>query len=56
MEKDMVQELDAELLRDLGQFTRLQILEFLLKGEKNVTEIQTSIGSIPQGRLSTHLT
>jgi len=52
----MVQEMDAELLRDMGQFTRLKVLESLLEGEKNVTELQEIIKDVPQGRLSTHLT
>jgi len=47
---------DAELLRDLGQLTRLRILEALLDGEKNVSELQEILKDVPQGRLSTHLT
>lgn len=47
---------DAELLRDLGQCTRLQIVELLLSGEKNVSELQQGLKNVPQGRLSTHLT
>lgn len=48
--------MNAELLRDLGQTTRLKIVESLIEGEKNVSELQKIIGDIPQGRLSTHLT
>ena len=52
----MAEELNAELLRDLGQTTRLKIVESLMGGEKNVTELQNIVGDISQGRLSTHLT
>jgi DNA-binding transcriptional ArsR family regulator len=52
----MLQEMDAELLRDMGQFTRLKVLELLLDGEMNVSELQETLKDVPQGRLSTHLT
>jgi DNA-binding HxlR family transcriptional regulator len=52
----MFEELNAELLRDLGQTTRLKIVESLIEGEKNVSELQRILGHISQGRLSTHLT
>jgi DNA-binding HxlR family transcriptional regulator len=52
----MVQEMDAALLRDMGQLTRLKVLEALLDGEKNVSELQEAVEGVPQGRLSTHLT
>jgi DNA-binding transcriptional ArsR family regulator len=52
----MSEVLNAELLRDLGQTTRLKIVESLMEGEKNVSELQEIIGDIQQGRLSTHLT
>lgn len=52
----MAEELNAELLRDLGQITRLKIVESLMEGEKNVSELQNILGNISQGRLSTHLT
>ncbi len=47
---------DAELFKNLGQSTRLRILEALLEGEKNVSELMEIIKEVPQGRLSTHLT
>jgi DNA-binding transcriptional ArsR family regulator len=47
---------DAELFKNLGQCTRLRILESLLEGEKNVSELLEIIKDVPQGRLSTHLT
>ena len=52
----MAQENDAELFRNLGQTTRLKIVESLMEGEKNVSELLEIIGDVPQGRLSTHLT
>jgi DNA-binding HxlR family transcriptional regulator len=52
----MAEEFDAELLRDLGQTTRLKIIGSLIEGEKNVSELLEIIGDVPQGRLSTHLT
>lgn len=52
----MAQEIDTELLRHLGQSTRLEILKTLLEGEKNVSELREILGDMPQGRLSTHLT
>ena len=55
MEKRMAVERDAELFHDLGQCTRLRIIEFLLEGEKNVSELQELLKDVPQGRLSTHL-
>ena len=47
---------NAELFKNLGQCTRLKILESLMEGEKNVTELQELVKDVPQGRLSTHLT
>ena len=52
----MEQDKDAELFKNIGQSTRLKIMEALLDGEKNVSELQEIIGDVPQGRLSTHLT
>ena len=46
---------DVELFKNLGQCTRLKILESLLDGEKNVSELQEIVKDVPQGRLSTHL-
>ncbi len=47
-------ELLAKFYRGVGDPTRLRILEHLLRGEKNVGELVTLIGS-PQGRISSHL-
>ncbi len=44
----------AKFYRGLGDPTRLRILEYLLDGEKNVSELVEFIGS-PQGRISSHL-
>jgi DNA-binding HxlR family transcriptional regulator len=46
---------EAEFFKYLGQSTRLRILQTLRDGEKNVSEIQSTLNNIPQGRLSTHL-
>lgn len=46
---------DADLFRNLGHGTRLEILENLLEGEKNVTELLKLTGGMQQGRLSSHL-
>ncbi len=56
VEKNMDLDQNAELLKDLGQCTRLKVLQLLLEGEKNVSELQEKIEDVPQGRLSTHLT
>jgi DNA-binding transcriptional ArsR family regulator len=47
-------ELMARFFRGLDDPTRVLILEALLGGEKNVTELVELVGS-PQGRVSTHL-
>src|SRR5262249_61580769 len=47
-------ELMARFFRGLDDPTRVLILEVLLSGEKNVTELVELVGS-PQGRVSTHL-
>lgn len=44
----------AKFFRGLGDPTRLKIVESLLEGEKNVSELVELIGS-PQGRISSHL-
>ena len=44
----------AKFFRGLGDPTRLMIVELLLDGEKNVSELVKLIGS-PQGRISSHL-
>ena len=47
---------DAKLFHDLGHPVRLRILEALLPGERNVGEIIESLGGLPQGQVSGHLT
>ncbi len=47
-------ELLAKFYRGLGDPTRLRILEYLLEGEKSVSELVDLIGSA-QGRVSNHL-
>lgn len=47
-------ELSAKFFRGLGDPTRLKILELLLEGEKNVSELVKVLG-VPQGRVSNHL-
>ncbi len=47
-------ELSAKFFRGLGDPTRLKILELLLEGEKNVSELVKALG-VPQGRVSNHL-
>ena len=47
-------ELMARFFRGLDDPTRVLILEALLGGERNVTELVELVGS-PQGRVSTHL-
>ena len=44
----------AKFYRGLGDPTRLRILEYLLEGEKSVSELVDLIGSA-QGRISSHL-
>lgn len=44
----------AKFFRGLGDPTRLRIVELLLEGEKNVSELVELTGS-PQGRISSHL-
>lgn len=44
----------AKFFRALADPTRLRLLEFLLDGERTVTECVTQIG-LSQGRVSTHL-
>jgi len=46
--------LTSRFFRVLGDPTRLRIIELLLEGEKNVTELVEAIG-YPQGRISSHL-
>lgn len=47
-------EIAAKFFRGLGDPTRLQILNLLLEGDKNVSELVELLGS-PQGRVSSHL-
>ena len=47
-------ELTAKFFRGLGDPTRIKILQHLLEGEKNVTQLVELLG-LPQGRVSSHL-
>lgn len=47
-------ELIAKFFRALGDPSRLRLLEFLLHGERTVSECVTHVG-LSQGRVSTHL-
>src|SRR3990170_4756136 len=47
-------ELDSKFFRGLSDPTRVRILEALLEGEKNVTELREHLG-IPQSSCSMHL-
>ncbi len=47
-------ETDARFFHGLSDPTRLAILELLLSGEKNVSELVTALG-VPQSRVSSHL-
>lgn len=44
----------AKFFRALGDPTRLRLLEFLLEGERTVTECVQHVG-LAQGRVSSHL-
>ncbi len=47
-------ELTAKFFRGLGDPTRIKILQHLLEGEKNVTQLVELLG-LSQGRVSSHL-
>ena len=47
-------ELTAKFFRGLGDPTRIKILQLLLDGDKNVTQLVEELG-LPQGRVSSHL-
>ncbi|MER3439364.1 MAG: ArsR family transcriptional regulator [Chloroflexota bacterium] len=47
-------ETDARFFHGLSDPTRLAILELLLGGEKNVSELVAALG-VPQSRVSSHL-
>ena len=47
-------ELDARFFQGLADPSRVRILELLLDGEKNVSELTEQSG-LPQNRVSTHL-
>lgn len=47
-------EIAAKFFRGLGDPTRLKILNLLLEGDKNVSELVELLGN-PQGRVSSHL-
>ncbi|MFH1639041.1 MAG: ArsR family transcriptional regulator [Chloroflexota bacterium] len=53
VDKDLLN--DVEMFHNLGHATRLQILEYLLEGEKTVSELLELISGLKQGRLSNHL-
>ena len=44
----------AKFFHGLSDLTRLRIVELLLDGEKNVSELMTALGQ-PQSRVSNHL-
>jgi ArsR family transcriptional regulator len=54
MSDDRVRQLKADLLKALGQPTRLRILELLVDGERCVCEIFPAIGG-EQSNVSKHL-
>ncbi len=54
MTDDRMQQLKADLLKALGQPTRLKILELLVDGERCVCEIFPAIGG-EQSNVSKHL-
>ncbi len=54
MSDDRMRQLKADLLKALGQPTRLKILELLVKGERCVCEIFPAIGG-EQSNVSKHL-
>lgn len=51
---DLKTELTARFFQVLADPTRIQIVELLLEGEKNVSELVEAIG-VQQGRISSHL-
>jgi ArsR family transcriptional regulator len=53
--KDLAYKIKADFLRTLAHPLRLQVVEFLKNGEKNVSSIIRALG-IPQSSLSRHLT
>ena len=53
--KDLAYKIKADFLKALAHPLRLQIVEFLKNGEKNVSSIIRALG-IPQSSLSRHLT
>ncbi len=54
MPEDRIRQLKADLLKALGQPTRLKILEFLVDGEHCVCEIFPAVGG-EQSNISKHL-
>ena len=54
MSNDRVRQLKADLLKALGQPTRLRILELLFDGERCVCEIFPAVGG-EQSNISKHL-
>ncbi len=53
--KDLAYKIKADFLKALAHPLRLQVVEFLKNGEKNVSSIIKALG-IPQSSLSRHLT
>ncbi|MGH2532635.1 MAG: ArsR/SmtB family transcription factor [Thermomicrobiales bacterium] len=51
---DQRQAIVAKFFHGLSDLTRLKIIEHLLEGEKNVSELVTLLGS-PQSQVSNHL-
>ncbi|MER3419646.1 MAG: transcriptional regulator [Chloroflexota bacterium] len=51
---DLKSELTARFFQVLSDPTRVRIVELLLEGEKNVTELVEALG-MQQGRVSSHL-
>ncbi len=47
-------EVDARFFRGLGDPTRLRVVQYLLDGERTVSELGRGLG-VRQGRLSSHL-
>lgn len=53
--KDLAYKIKADFLKALAHPLRLQVVEFLKNGEKNVSSIIKALG-VPQSSLSRHLT
>lgn len=51
----MTKTFNSDLFHNLGNPTRLKIVEHLIQGEKNVSELLELMEGLQQGRLSSHL-